>query len=171
MRRAPVAQTIIPLDGNRFYQGLFQSITGSPYRSFPFQLPGIDKNQVKPTALRWNWHVGHCLPASPTYGKRVKEKSLSRTPKPVMHYGICECYSVMWWWFEPGPVPGHNWCSLYSCLHITTGTGKTKSGIHRCPPFPVPFTTKPKTKYLNNKIPKLGTLKIKGCLTLWPGHF
>jgi hypothetical protein len=52
-----------------------------------------------------------------------------------------------------------------------TGTGKTKSGIHRCPPFPVPFTTKPKTKYLNNKIPKLGTLKIKGCLKLWPCHF
>jgi hypothetical protein len=53
-------------------------------------------------------------------------------------------------------------------LHITTGFGKTKSGrIHRCPPFPVPFTTKPKTKYLNNKIPKLGTLKNQGvCYTM-----
>jgi len=36
-----------------------------------------------------------------------------------MHYGTCECYSVMWWWFEPGLVPGYNWCSLH-LTRITT---------------------------------------------------
>jgi len=68
MRRAPAVQTVIPLDGNRFYQGLFQSITGSPHRSFTIQLPGIDKSSQTdcPTVELACRSLPACLPLPPT---------------------------------------------------------------------------------------------------------